>query len=124
MTYVDGYVIPIAEDDVPRYREMAEDACDRWMDHGALDYKECVAEDLEPEIGGEQLGGFEAMAGLRPEETVIFAWIEFESREHRDEVNAAVMEEFEEIFEGEDAEMPFDTKRMAYAGFDVIVDGP
>lgn len=121
MTYVDGYVIPIAEEEVPRYREMAEDACERWMEHGALDYKECVAEDLEPEIGGEQLGGFEAMAGLRPDETVIFAWIVFASREHRDEVNAKVMEEYEQMTEEE--EMPFDTKRMAYAGFDVIVDG-
>lgn len=123
MTYVDGYVIPIDRDAVPSYKKRAEDACKRWMEHGALDVKECVAEDLDPEIGPGTQPGFPAMAELGPDETIVFAWIEFESREHRDEVNAAVMEEFEEESIDEEA-MPFDTKRMAYAGFDVIVDGP
>lgn len=121
MTYVDGYVIPLPKDAVPRYREIAEEACQRWMKHGALDYKECVAEDLSPAIGPEAGPGFPGMADLGEDETIIFAWITFRSREHRDQVNAAVMAELEG--EMDDEEMPFDVTRMAYGGFEVIVDG-
>src|SRR3954452_16094857 len=85
--YVDGFVMPLPKSNVEKYREIATTAGGLWIEHGALDYKEGLAEDVEVGEGNS----FPRRVELEDEETVIFAWIEYESRQHRDEVNAKVM---------------------------------
>lgn len=115
--YVDGFVIPIAKDKIDQYRVIAEQACQVWMEHGALEYRECIGDDLD----AKDMRGFPEMGGASPEETVIFAWIVYRSREHRDEVNAKVMADPRIQAMGGGEAMPFDCKRMAAGGFKVIV---
>lgn len=115
--YVDGYVIPIHKKHVALYRRMAKDGERVWKKYGALDYKECIGEDLRPKMANAY---FPRMLRLKPGETVIFSYVVFKSRKHRDEVNAKVMKDpFMEKYANKP--MPFDVKRMAYGGFDVIV---
>jgi uncharacterized protein YbaA (DUF1428 family) len=116
MRYVDGYVIPVPKKNLKTYTRMAKMGAEMWMKHGALDYKECVGEDLENKWGTT----FSKMMRLKPGETVIFSYIVFKSRAHRDSVNGKVMKEMEKM--GEIKEMPFDAKRMVYGGFKVIVE--
>ena len=116
MRYVDGYVIPVLKKNLETYARMAEMGAKMWMKHGALDYKECVGEDLKNKWGTS----FSQMMQLKPGETVVFSYVVFKSRAHRDRVNAKVMREMEKMAEMK--EMPFDMKRMVYGGFKVIVD--
>jgi uncharacterized protein YbaA (DUF1428 family) len=121
--YVDGYVLPVSTDDIDEYREMASAAGESWIEHGALSYFECVGDDLAPDMGDVEMATFPDLVDAGPDETVIFAFVVYESREHRDQVNAAVMAEMEEAFEGADEmEMPFDVARMAYGGFEGLVE--
>ncbi len=115
--YVDGFVIPIPTEKLPAYRKMAEVAASVWRDHGALDYRECVAEDQDAKFGLP----FTKLAGAMPGETVIFSWITFKSRAHRDEVNAKVMQDPRIAGSCDEKNMPFDCARMAYGGFETIV---
>lgn len=115
--YIDGFVLPIAAENVEKYREMAQKASEIWKEYGALDYYECVGDDLET----ENMLSFKTIAGASDDETVIFAWIVYESREQRDKVNEAVMNDprLKEVME---AHTPlFDFKRMAYGGFKALV---
>ena len=123
--YVDGFVLVVPNDKNEEYKKMAEGGRDTWMKCGALDYYECRGNDLVPqEMGGESARAFPDMAGATENETVWFSFIVFNSKEHRDEVNAKVMEEMAKQMEGkEDMIMPFDMKRMAYGGFQVEVEG-
>jgi uncharacterized protein YbaA (DUF1428 family) len=123
--YVDGFVLVVPKDKTEEYKKMAEGGRDAWMKHGALEYYECRGDDLVPqEMGGEKARAFPEMAGANSEETVWFSFIIFESKEHRDEVNAKVMEEMgKQMEEHKNAPMPFDMKRMAYGGFQVDVEG-
>lgn len=123
--YVDGFVLVVPKDKTEEYRKMAEDGRDMWMKHGALEYYECRGDDLIPqEMGGEKACSFAEMAGAASDETVWFSYIVFKSKEHRNEVNAKVMEEMGKQMEGnKDMPMPFDMKRMAYGGFQVEVEG-
>ncbi|MCU0595514.1 MAG: DUF1428 domain-containing protein [Desulfobacterota bacterium] len=116
MRYVDGYVIPLPKKNVKTYIRMARIGKEMWMKHGALDYKECVAEDLKAKWGTP----FPRMMKLKPDETVVFSYIVFKSRAHRDRVNAKVIREMKNM--GGMKEMPFDVKRMVYGGFQVLVD--
>jgi uncharacterized protein YbaA (DUF1428 family) len=116
--YVDGFVLPIPKDKIDQYRQIAEQACKVWMEHGALEYRECVGDDLEV----KDMVSFPQLAGTKPEETVVFAWIAYKSREHRDEVNAKVMADPRMNSMCEKDAMPFDCKRMAYGGFKAIVE--
>ena len=111
--YADGFVLPIAAANVEKYREMAQSAGDVWMEKGALAYYECVGDDLEI----ENMLSFKKISGAADDETVIFAWIVFESREHRDAVNRAVMND-PRLECNKDI---FDFKRMAYGGFKTLV---
>ncbi len=123
--YVDGFVLVVPKDKTEAYKKMAEDGRDTWMKYGALEYYECRGDDLVPqEMGGEKARAFTDMAGATSEETVWFSFIVFNSKEHRDEVNAKVMQEMgEKAEEYKDFVMPFDMKRMAYGGFQVEVEG-
>jgi len=123
--YVDGFVIVVPKDKVAEYQKMAEGGKELWMKHGALQYMECMGEDLETrDTGGGRPLSFIELTKARPNETVWFSFIVFESKQHRDEVNAEVMAEMEkQAEEYRGAVMPFDVKRMAYGGFEVKVEG-
>ena len=116
MPYVDGFVIPVPKKNVEAYRQIARKAAIVWKEFGALEFRECVGDDLTAK------GGFKKMTKVKPGETVVFSWIVYKSRAHRDRVNAKVMKD-PRIAKMMDAKaMPFDMKRMAYGGFKVIVD--
>jgi uncharacterized protein YbaA (DUF1428 family) len=116
--YVDGFVLPVPNGNVDDYREMAAEAGKLWIEHGALEYFEGVGDDLEPDVGDETVRTFPEMAQTEQDETVVFAFIVYRSKEHRDEVNADVMADMEDQA---DRPMPFDVERMAYGGFRSIV---
>ena len=118
MKYVDGYVLPVPKAKIAVYRRIAQKAGRIWRDHGALDYKECVGDDLDVKWGVP----FPRNMKLKSGETVIFAYVVFKSRAHRDRVNAKVMKDPRLAASMEASSMPFDTKRMVYGGFKVIVD--
>ena len=119
MAYVDGYVLAVPTANLDAYRQMAHKAGEVWMEHGALEFKECVADDMEDK---GFCATFPATIGVRDGETVVFSYIVFRSREHRDDVNARVMSDprIKEAMAG--ASMPFDCKRMTYGGFRPIVE--
>ncbi len=123
--YVDGFVLVVPRDKAEAYKKMAEGGRDSWIKNGALSYFECRGNDLVPqEMGGEKARSFVDMAGAKDGEEVWFSFITFESKEHRDEVNAKVMVEMgEKAEEYKDFVMPFDMSRMAYGGFQVEVEG-
>ncbi len=118
MKYVDGYVLPVPKKNLQAYRRIAQKAGKIWRDHGALDYKECVGEDLNVKCGVR----FPRAAKVKPGETVVFSYIVFKSRAHRDRVNAKVMKDPRLAKMMDPRAMPFDTKRMLYGGFRVLVD--
>lgn len=117
MAYVDGYVLPVPTKSIPAYRRLAKKAGEIWREHGALEYKEWVADDLN----AHELVPFTQCAQAKPDETVIFAYIVFKSRAHRDKVNAKVMSD-PRLKDMDPANVPFDCKRMAYGGFKLLVD--
>ena len=117
--YVDGFVLPVARNKLDEYKEMAEMACLVWKEHGALEYIECVGDDLEH----PGMVSFRDLAHANADETVIFAWITFESKAHRDQVNQAVFADPRLTGMMHADAHPFDCKRMAYGGFGVIVKG-
>ena len=116
--YVDGFVLPVPKRNIDAYRRMARKAGKVWREHGALEYKECVADDVK--VG--KVTSFPQSVKLKPDETVVFAWIVFKSRAHRDRVNAKVMKDPRLADMMDSKAMPFDAKRMIYGGFKVIVD--
>lgn len=113
--YVDGFVIPIKKKNLKAYKKMAVLGCKIWMEHGALDYYECVGNDLKVKWGLT----FPKMCKLKPDETVIFSFIVYKSKSHRNKVNAKVMKDPRMKMEG--FEMPFDMKRFGFGGFNVLV---
>ncbi len=115
MAYVDGFVLPVPRKNLKTYWRMARGGRRMWLKAGALDYKECVGDDLNPKFGLS----FRRMAKVKPGETVIFAYIVYRSRAHRDRVNARVMKLMDAGSMG--MEMPFSVKRMGYGGFKVVV---
>jgi uncharacterized protein YbaA (DUF1428 family) len=115
--YVDGFVIPVPKKKVEAYRKIAKVAGKVWRDHGALQYMECVAEDIKTPIGVP----FGKLAKTKPGETVIFAWIVYKSRAHRDKVNAKVMQD-KRLTCMDPKMMPFDCNRMTFGGFEALVE--
>jgi uncharacterized protein YbaA (DUF1428 family) len=116
MSYVDGFVLPVPKKSLGVYRRIARKAGKIWREHGALEYRECVVEDLNVKLGVP----FTRAVKMKPGDTVVFAWIVFKSRSHRDRVNAKVMADPRLVMDP--AAMPADIKRMVYGGFDVLVD--
>jgi len=123
--YVDGFVLVVPKDKADAYKKMAEMGRDSWMKHGALEYFECRGEDMKPqEAGDEKTRAFPELASAKEGEEVWFSFIVFNSKEHRDEVNAKVMAEIGEQMSGMDAaSMPVQMNRMTYGGFQVEVEG-
>lgn len=115
--YVDGFVLPIPKKNVPAYRRMAQKAAKIWKKYGALEYRECIGDDLKVEMGLP----FTRSANLKPNETVCFSWVMYKSRAHRDSVNKKVMKD-PQIVKMIKGKMPFDVKRMSYGGFKILVE--
>lgn len=116
--YVDGYVIPISKKNVKAYQKMAQMGCKAWTKHGALSYYECVADDF-----AKWGMGFKKMCRLKATETVIFAFIVYKSKAHRNQVNKKVMKEMAEMAAmGGEVKMPFNINRLASAGCKVLVN--
>jgi uncharacterized protein YbaA (DUF1428 family) len=119
MRYVDGFVLPVPKRKLQAYRRMAWKAGKVWREHGALEFRECVADDVKP---GKRTS-FPQSVKLKRGETVFFSFIVFKSRADRDRVNAKVMKDPRITGMGDVKDMPFDAKRMIYGGFKVLVDG-
>jgi uncharacterized protein YbaA (DUF1428 family) len=115
--YIDGFVLPLPHDKVNDYKRIAEKAGVIWKEHGALEYWECIGDDLEV----KDMVSFRKAADTGEGETVVFSWIVFESREHSDKVNAAVMADPRIMELMEPDPEPFDCKRIAYGGFRELV---
>jgi uncharacterized protein YbaA (DUF1428 family) len=118
MPYVDGFVLAIPKKQVDFYRRMATKAGKIWREHGALEFRECVGDDLKTKMGKT----FPSIIRAKPGETVFFSWIVYKSRSHRDRVNAKVMKDPRMNSMMDPADMPFDPRRMAYGGFKTLVD--
>ncbi|MDB6021756.1 MAG: hypothetical protein JWQ04_1613 [Pedosphaera sp.] len=116
--YIDGFVLPVPKKNIAAYRRLAQRASKIWREHGALEYRECVGDDLDVKFGVPFPRGIKA----KPEETVVFAWIVYKSRGHRDRVNAKVMKDPRIAKMCDPKDMPFDCKRMLYGGFKTLVE--
>ena len=115
--YVDGYVLPVPKKNLQTYRRIAQKAGKIWREHGALDYRECIGDDLNVKWGVP----FPRQIKLKRGETVVFSYIVFKSRTHRDSVNAKVMKDPRLAAMMDASSMPFDCKRVVYGGFKTIV---
>jgi uncharacterized protein YbaA (DUF1428 family) len=118
MAYVDGFVLPVPKKNLAAYRRMSKKAGKIWREHGALEYREAAGDDLAVKMGLP----FPKLAKTKAGETVVFAWILYKSRAHRDRVNAKVMKDPRLMADMDTKKMPFDVKRMAYGGFKVFVE--
>jgi uncharacterized protein YbaA (DUF1428 family) len=116
--YVDGFVLVVARKNLAAYHRMAKLGCKVWRSHGALSYFECVGDDLKIKYGRP----FPRLVRTRAGETVVFSWIVYKSRAHRDRVNAKVMKDPRMNSMMDMKHMPFDVKRMSYGGFTVLVE--
>lgn len=116
MSYVDGFVLPVRRDRLDDYRRIAQRAGEIWMEHGALEYVECVADD----VSEGKFTSFPRSVQLQPDEAVVFSWIRYASREDRDRINAAVMND-PRLADMKPEDMPFDGKRMFWGGFREMV---
>ena len=119
MPYVDGFVIAVPKKNLKAYVSIARRAGKVWREYGALDYVECAGDDLAV----KKVLPFARLARLRRGEAVVFSWIKYKSKAHRDAVNRKVMKD-ERIGAMMKGKMPFDVERMAYGGFRVVVDNP
>jgi uncharacterized protein YbaA (DUF1428 family) len=118
MAYVDGFLIPVPKKKAAAYRAMARKAGKVWREHGALDYKECVADDVKP----GKWTSFPRAVKLKAGEAVWFSYIVYKSRQHRDRVLAKVMKDKRLAAMMDPKKMPFDGKRFIWGGFKVVVD--
>src|SRR6266403_3257797 len=118
MKYVYGYVLPVPKKNLAAYRLMAQKAGKVWREHGALEFRECVGDDLKT----KKIKSFPSLVKPKPGETVVFSWIVFKSRVHRDTVSARVMKDPRLAKMMDMKPTPVDSKRMAYGGFKVMVD--
>ncbi len=124
-SYVDGFVLVVPKGKEAEYEKMANEGRDAWLRNGALSYFECRGEDLAQQaMGDDKSRSFHEMAGAADDENVWFSFIVFESKEHRDAVNEKVMTEMAQMYKDEsNMSMPFEMNRMAYGGFEVVVQG-
>jgi uncharacterized protein YbaA (DUF1428 family) len=113
--YVDGFVVPVPKDNIDAYKTMSTTAAQLWKEHGALEYIECVADDVKP----GKVTSFPQAVNLKDDEVVVFSWIVYASREDRDRINAAVMAD--PRLNMDPKTMPFDAMRMFWGGFKVML---
>ena len=118
MAYVDGFVIPLPKENIEAYKKMARTCGAIWKEFGALEFRETIADDVQP----GKLTSFPQSVDLKDGEVVVFSWIVYESRARRDEINDKVMKDPRLAEYMDPTKMPFDGKRMVYGGFEMIVD--
>jgi uncharacterized protein YbaA (DUF1428 family) len=118
MAYVDGFVVPVPRKNLAKYKAMARKAAKIWREHGALQFRECVADDVKP----GKVTSFPQSVKLKPGETVFFSYIVFKSRADRDRVNAKVMKDKRLASMMDPKALPFDGKRMFWGGFKTVID--
>jgi uncharacterized protein YbaA (DUF1428 family) len=118
MHYVDGFLLPLPKKNLPAYKRLAQKAGKVWKEHGAIDYHECIAEDVKT----GKTTSFPQSVKLKPGEVVVFSWITYKSRAHRDAVLKKVMADKRLACMMDPKTMPFDGKRMIYGGFDGLVE--
>ncbi|TAK90552.1 MAG: DUF1428 domain-containing protein [Burkholderiaceae bacterium] len=118
MAYVDGFVVPVPKKNIDAYRAMSEKCGAIWREHGALQFRECIADDVKP----GKWTSFPQSVDLKDDETVVFSWIVYESRAQRDAVNDKVMSDPRMADMMDPAKLPFDGKRMIYGGFEMMID--
>jgi uncharacterized protein YbaA (DUF1428 family) len=118
MSYVDSFILPLPKRNIEAYRKVAKKAGSIWREHGALEYHECLADDIK--VG--EVTSFPQSVNMHSDETVVFAWIVYESRAHRDAVNARVMKDPRMADMMKPEAMPFDGKRMFFGGFETLVE--
>ena len=118
MPYVDGFIVPVPKKNLAAYKKMAAKAGKIWMEFGALEFKECIADDVKK----GKLTSFPRSVKMKPNETVVFSYIVYKSRKDRDRINAKVMKDPRLAGMMDMNDMPFDGKRMIYGGFKVAVD--
>lgn len=116
-SYVDGYVLVVPKAKLAAYKKMAKVAEEVWMKHGALDYKECVGDDMNVKWGLP----FPKLAGAKNDDLVIFAFVTYKNKSERNKINKKVMSDPKLNECGDEKDMPFDMKKMAYGGFKVLV---
>lgn len=116
--YVDGFIVPVPKDKLAAYRRLARKAGKIWREYGALDYVECVADDVKP----GKWTSFPQSVKLKADEVVVFAWITYKSRAHRDRINAKVMADPRLAGMAQPGGVPFDGKRMIWGGFKTFVE--
>jgi uncharacterized protein YbaA (DUF1428 family) len=116
MSYVDGFVVPVPKEKIEDYKALARKAGEIWKEHGALEFVECIGDD----VPYGELTSFPRAVQAKDDEIVVFSWIVYESREHRDAVNAKVMAD--PRLKADMSEMPFDGKRMIYGGFKAFLE--
>jgi uncharacterized protein YbaA (DUF1428 family) len=116
-TYVDGFIVPVPKRNAAAYRRMARKAGKVWIEHGALEYRECVADDVQP----GKYTSFPQSVKLKKNEVVWFSWIVYKSRKHRDQVNAKVMKDPRLASMMDPKALPFDGRRMIMGGFTTVV---
>ena len=119
MPYVDGFVVPVPKKNLAAYRRLSKKCGAVWREYGALEYRECIADDVK--VG--KWTSFPQSVKLKEGETVVFSWIVYKSRAHRDRVNEKVMKDPRIANAMDPKAMPFDGKRMIYGGFDVLFEG-
>jgi uncharacterized protein YbaA (DUF1428 family) len=121
MAYVDGFLLPVPTKNLAAYRKMSQKAGEVWMEHGALDYKECIGDDVNAEGMGTATS-FPKTLKLKPDHTVVFSWIVYASKAERNRILKKVMADprLAKMMEGKNS--PFDHTQMRYGGFEVIVD--
>jgi len=118
MPYVDGFVVPVPEQQLPAYKKMATRASKVWREHGALHYVECVADDVKP----GKTTSFPQAVKLKPGEVVVFSWIVYKNRRDRDRINKLVMADPRLADMMDPKTLPFDGKRMFWGGFKTLVE--
>jgi uncharacterized protein YbaA (DUF1428 family) len=115
MAYVDGFIVPVPKNRLDDYKKNAQLACDVWREYGALDYREWIADDVKP----GKLTSFPQAVDLKDDEVVVFSYITYESRAHRDQVNEQVMKD--PRMQTEPSTWAFDGKRMVFGGFAPLI---
>lgn len=118
MAYVDGFLLIVPKDKIEDYKKLSKKAGKVWRDHGALEYRECVGDDLDIPFGRP----FPKLLKLKPDEAAVFSWIVYRTKAQRDKINAAVMKDARLADTMDPKTMPFDTKKMSMGGFTVLVD--
>ncbi len=121
MAYADCFVLPVSKKKLPAYKALAKKAAKLWIKLGALEYRECVGDDLKPK--GMPCMVFPKIAGAKAGETVVVSWIVYKNKAHRDRVNKKLMSDPEAQSMCDPSNMPFEMSRMAYGGFEIMVEG-